>query len=99
MISHTQYHGEKWPVHGDEFSFLTFKNMLYERWNGWKQCQIFLTDVTKPQFIASAKSLSEKRPWSKTVLKLIMKYSEVSFLMPSKTVLCHKKPTTCSRHF
>lgn len=87
MISYIQYHGEKWPVYGDDFSFLTFKNMLYERWNEWKWR--YITDITSPQFIASAKSPSEERPWSKTILKL-MKYTEVSFLMRSKAVFAIK---------
>lgn len=71
------------------FSFLKSKYILYERCKWWKWSDIFLTDVTSPQFITSTKSPSEKMSWSELILKLIMEYTEVVSPLRSKIVLCH----------
>lgn len=65
--------------------------MLYKRRRWWKWCDIFLTDVTSPQFIASTTSPSEKTSWFKIIFKIIKKYIEASSLVRCRTVLFHGK--------
>lgn len=53
------------------------------------ESEIFLTAVTRPQFIALTKSPSEKMSWSEIILKLIMDHTEVASPLRSKMVLYH----------